>query len=105
MNTFNGSALLQTDLPDSLPGLLYLGRLSRESVNYSKTPRGKEPDHTWSSFKKMDAAFRAKHPERVLELNAFMKSEKEKWGELFTELFKINSLAMFVAREVITGID
>lgn len=81
---------------DTFHALLYLGKISRDAVNYSNTPRGKEPDHTWSSFKKMDAAFRAKHPGLAPELNLFMSNEKERWGELFTEPFKINSLSMFV---------
>jgi hypothetical protein len=81
---------------DTLQALLYLGKLSRDSVNYANTPKGKDPDHTWSGFKKMDLAFRAKHPDLAPELNLFMRDEKERWGELFTELFKVNSLAMFV---------
>jgi len=88
---------------DTLPALLYLGKLSRDAVNYSNTPKGKDPDHTWSSFKKMDAAFRAKHPERATELNYFMAAEKARWGELFVELFKVHSLAKFVAENKITN--
>jgi hypothetical protein len=90
---------------DTLPALLYLGKLSRDAVGYSQTPKGKEPDHTWSTFKKMDAAFRAKHPDLVSELNSFMAAEKAKWGELFTELFKQHSLSVFVAKHLIVIID
>lgn len=88
-------------MTDTLLALLYLGKVSRDIVGYSKTPKGKEPDHTWSTFKKMDTAFRAVHPELVPALDEFMKSEKEKWSELFTELFKVNSLAIFVTKHLI----
>jgi hypothetical protein len=53
----------------------------------------------------MDLAFRAKHPDLAPELNLFMRDEKEKWGELFTELFKVNSLSKFVAKHLIIVID
>jgi hypothetical protein len=53
----------------------------------------------------MDAAFRAKHPDLVPELNSFMAAEKAKWGELFTELFKQHSLSAFVAKHLIVVID
>jgi hypothetical protein len=82
---------------DTLHAQLYIGKLSRDAVGYSSTPKGKDPDHTWSSFKKMDSAFRAKHPDVAPALNAFMASEKAKWGELFSEQFKLNSLARFVS--------
>jgi hypothetical protein len=90
---------------DTLPALLYLGKVSRDAVNYSNTPKGKELDHTWSSFKKMDLAFRAKHPELVTDLNMFMRDEKEKWGELFSEGFKVNALSKFVAEHLIKIIN
>lgn len=86
---------------DTLLAMLYLGKVSRDAVNYSNTPKGKDPDHTWSSYKKMDLAFRAKHPDVLSDLNAFMGAEKAKWGELFTEAFKLHSLALFVSTKVL----
>ena len=84
---------------DTLFANLYLGQVSREAVGYSQTPRGQEPDHTWSTFKKMDAAFRAKHPDLAPALNDFMRREKEKHGENFVEGFKLHSLALFVTTQ------
>lgn len=86
-------------MTDTLHANLYLGQLSRDAVGYASTPKGKDPDHTWSSFKKMDAAFRAKHPEYVSELNAFIGAEKAKWGSNFGESLKLHSLAVFVAAQ------
>ena len=86
---------------DTLLAMLYLGKLSRDAVDYSNTPRGKDPDHTWSSFKKMDAALRAKHSDILPELNAFMGTEKAYWGELFTEAFKLHSLALFTSKHIL----
>jgi hypothetical protein len=91
---------------DTLFAMLYLGKLSRDAVDYSNTPKGKEPDHTWSKFKKLDAAFREKHPDLVSELNSFMGAEKTKWGEMFNETFKIHSLALFVTfKELCFGLS
>jgi hypothetical protein len=87
---------------DTLFAMLYLGQISRDAVGYSQTPKGKDPDHTWSSFKKMDGAFRAKHSDLAPELNSFMAAEKAYWGTLFTEGFKLNGLAKFVKQKGIS---
>lgn len=92
---------MNTPKYDTLFAMLYLGKLSRDAVNYANTPKGKDPDHTWSSFKKTDLAFRAKHPEVLPQLNAFMGAEKAKWGELFTETFKMHALARFVSNSIL----
>jgi hypothetical protein len=80
---------------DTLHALLYLGRVSREAIGYGKV-RG-DQDHSWSTFKKLDTAFRAKHPEHVTALNEFMAEEKRVWGSLNSESFKIHSLSKFVS--------
>jgi hypothetical protein len=85
---------------DTLFALLYLGKVSRDAVNYSDTPKGKEPDHSWYTFKKMDLAFRAKHPDLVTELNMFMGARKKYWGDLFSEQFKLHALSTFVSKNV-----
>lgn len=87
-------------IPDSLPGLLYLGEVSRQAIGYGKT-RG-DQDHTWSTFKNMRDRFLAKHPSMTDGLNEFMTIQSKMWGNLFNELFKLNSLALFVSINLTT---
>lgn len=82
------------NIEDSLHALLYLGQISRDAIGYGKT-RG-EQDHTWSSYAKMRSAFLNKHPEYKQDLETYMNNEKRKWGTLFGDPFKLNSLAQFV---------
>lgn len=84
------------ELTDTLLANLFLGKLSRDAVGYSNTVKGQDPDHTWSSFKKTDAAFRATYPDLAPALNEFMRAAKEKQGDNFVEAMKLRALALFV---------
>lgn len=84
---------------DTSHALLYLGKVSREAIGYGLT-RG-DQDHTWSSYKKLRAAFEAKHPEHVEPLKLFMVSEKREWPTEFTEIIKTYSLSKYVSENQI----
>ena len=82
-------------MKDTLFASLYLGRLSRDRLNYSKTT-----DHRWTEFQHLKQAFEAEHPEYKDKLKEFLAAEKSKWRGLFSDLFKKQSLALFVVDNV-----
>jgi len=74
---------------------LYMGKVSRDRLNYDKTY-----DHRWSDYEQLRKSLEAKHPDLYSEFKEFMKREKSKWRALFTEQFKTHSLFTFVSENV-----
>lgn len=70
---------------------LYLGRLSRDRLNFQKTN-----DSRWNEFGFLKKAFVARHPELEIQLNSFLKEEKNKWRGNFSDSFKKHSFEVFV---------
>ena len=72
---------------------LYVGRLSRDRVNFN----GKQ---AWTGFVFFEKAFLNKHKDLTESYREYMKAEKKNWGKIFTPLFKEHSLLTFVAANV-----
>ena len=79
---------------DPSHALLFLGKLSRDQLNYTKQ---KDPTSCdWSSLKALEKAFLTKYPEQENAYRQFMTNESKKWQKLFTDTFKKHSLSLFV---------
>lgn len=84
-------------IPCTLKATLYLGKLSRNATGFANL---REPDNKWAEFQNLKSSFLKKHPDLKDSLEAFMKQEKQKWGNLFGDAFKRHSLATFVMENV-----
>ena len=79
---------------DSSHCLLFLGKLSRNRLNYMQSKVQNTID--WSSLKNLEIAFFDKYPNLKSDYDSFMISESKKWQKLFGQQFKIHSFSEFV---------
>jgi len=79
---------------DASHALLFLGKLSRDNLNYMQSKQQSSID--WSSLKNMETAFFKKYPDHRQSYDAFMISESKQWQKLFGSQFKLHSFSEFV---------
>jgi len=85
---------MNTQPLDASHAMLFLGKLSRDRMEYTKSRD--QASLNWFTMKNLETAFFAKYPNHRASYDEYMISESKHWQKLFGPQFKLQAFAEYV---------